>query len=63
MTTYRAAYWISDDGQAEVRLTGEADAHLDDDALLAKARDEAIREDVSLETGRLVVGEWTEGGE
>lgn len=57
---YRAAYWLSDDGQAEVRLTSPDDAGLADEDLLAEARAEAARTGTDLATGSLVVGDWTE---
>lgn len=56
--TYRAAYWLSDDRQGEIVLTGPEHAHLDDDALEAEARAEAEREGVDLSGGSIVIGEW-----
>ena len=58
--TYRAAYWISDDRQAEVVLTGPEHADLPESELRAEAEAEAKRNDVDLSTGTIEVGGWTE---
>ncbi len=60
MTTYRAAYWISDDEQAEVVLTGPEQADLPGADLLAAARAEAAKTGTDLSTGELRIGEWRE---
>lgn len=60
MTTFRAAYWVSDDRQHDLLLTTPEQSQLDDAALLAAAREEAARADVDLSTGEIVVGEWRE---
>jgi hypothetical protein len=60
MTTYRAAYWISDDEQAEEVLTSEAQAGLDDDALRAAAEAQAARVGLDLSTGEIRIGQWTD---
>lgn len=56
--SYRACYWLSSDRQAEVRLTGEEHASLDDGALMAEGRAEASRIGLEVGTGRLVIGAW-----
>ncbi len=56
--TYRAAYWTSDDGQADVRLTGPEQSTLPDSELLAAAYAEAERGDLDLSTGHIAIGEW-----
>ena len=43
MTTYRAAYWIAPNGQSDIRLTRPEHQRLDDEAMRAEARAEAIR--------------------
>lgn len=58
--SYRAAYWLSADGQSEVVLTGREHASLDDDALEAEALAEARRAGLELEGGRIVIGTWRE---
>ena len=40
---YRACWWISEDRQASLRLTGPDHADLPDADLLAEARAEAVR--------------------
>ena len=60
MTTYRAAYWISADGQSTVCLTTEDQTGLPDDALLAAAQ--AFIDDTGLEReegDRIVIGDYT----
>lgn len=61
-TTFRAAYFISNDNQREVLLTGPAHSELPDDELEAIARtewDEYVGGDLDAE-GSLVLGDWTE---
>ena len=55
---YRAGYWISGDGQAEMVLTTEDQAGLDDAELMTAATAEAEREGCYITTGRLVIGDW-----
>lgn len=60
-TTYRAAYWISADRQATVRLTTDDQAHLSEDALMAAALAEA--ETVGLQRAEgddILIGDWAE---
>ncbi len=60
-TTYRAAYWISDDRQGEIVLTTAEQASLPDDDLLASARAEAqAHAPWALESGEIRIGDWTE---
>jgi hypothetical protein len=63
MTTYRAAYWLKNDGQREVVLTAPEHADLSDDELMAEAEQEA-RNPAGMngrtDGGRIVIGEWTE---
>jgi len=56
--TYRACYWISDDRQADLVLTGPEHAHLSDAELIAEATAEAERAGISLDGGELKIGEW-----
>ena len=60
--TYRAAYWISDDRQAEVVLTGPEHAELPDAELRAEAEAEAERNDIDLTIGSIEIGDWQEVG-
>jgi hypothetical protein len=60
MPAYRAAYWISDDEQAEIVLTAAEEAHLSDADLLEHAHVEAARGDVDLSTGEIRIGTWRE---
>jgi len=60
MTTFRAAYWMSDDGQAELLLTGPEHADLPAGDLVAEARAELARQRGTEDGGRIVVGEWVE---
>lgn len=55
---YRAAYWISTDGQASVRLTGREHAHLSEGFLIAEAQREAKRMDMDLSGGHIDIGLW-----
>lgn len=57
--TFRAAYWIAADSQADVLLTSEEQKHLPDELLMAVAQSTAI--DIGLEVGegRIVIGEYT----
>ncbi len=60
-TTYRAAYWISDDRQGELVLTSRDESGLTDDELLAAARAEAKEHAPwALESGTIKIGPWTE---
>jgi hypothetical protein len=53
---------MSDDGQAELLLTGPEHADLPAEELVAEARAEMVRADGSEDGGRIVVGEWTDRG-
>ena len=53
---YRAAVWVSDDQQAEVRLTGEDQANLTDAELLSAAKAEAALIDLNLAGGEIRIG-------
>jgi len=57
---YRACYWISDDGQAEVVLTTPEQATLLADDLLAAARREAEDTGLTIDGGTLKIGDWSE---
>jgi hypothetical protein len=57
---YRAAYWLSADRQASVRLTTEEQAHLSDDDLIAAALAEAEEAGLEIGDGEIRVGEWRE---
>ena len=56
--TYRAAYWT--DGQSDVRLTSESQKELPDDELLHAALMEARFMELMIDSGKLVIGEYTE---
>lgn len=58
--TYRAAYWLSDDKQADVRLTTEDQQHLSEHKLIEAAKAEAEKIGLDLAGGEIVVGQWTE---
>lgn len=58
--TYRAAYWVSEDRQAEVVLTTESHAELPDHLLIAEAAKAANAVGVDLSTGEIVIGDWTD---
>jgi len=58
--SYRAAGWISDDCQAEVRLTTEGQKDLSDAELLAAAEREAASMGLDMTGGGIVICEWTE---
>lgn len=58
-TTYRAAYWVSDDGQADVRLTGPDQATLSDAELIAAAEAELTAQGGDVSGGEIVIGEYT----
>jgi hypothetical protein len=60
MRQFRAVFWLSDDSQAEVRLTGPESAGLPEAELIAQARTEAAHVGLDLFTGGLVVGLWQE---
>ena len=59
-TTYRAAYWISADKQAEVRLTEESQAALPDADLIAAAVKTAEEVGLEIGDGSIEIGAWTE---
>ncbi|MCZ6507092.1 MAG: hypothetical protein O7A04_03450 [Acidobacteria bacterium] len=59
-STYRAAFWISGDGQAEVVLTSPEESHLPDDDLMLAAKLAAKNDAVDLSSGRVEIGEWAE---
>lgn len=59
-TGYRAAYWISDDRQGEVRLTGPEHRHLSDAHLLAEATAEITRASMQIAGGEIAIGDWVE---
>lgn len=59
-TTYRAAGWIADNNQSDVRLTREEHKDLPDEELLAIAKTEAESVGLNLEGGEIQIGEWTE---
>lgn len=59
MTTYRAAYWIAEDSQADVVLTGEEHQHLSDDELMALAIREAAEIGLEIGDGEIVIGDYT----
>lgn len=58
MTEYRAAYWISEDRQSEVRLTGPEQRHLSDADLIAEARAEMARAGIQAVGGAIKIGSW-----
>lgn len=58
--TYRAAYWISTDKQATVRLTTEDQSNLSDDGLMAAAEAEAENAGLDIGDGQIEIGDWTE---
>lgn len=71
MTTFRAAYYDNSDvGGVGTLLTGEADAHLPDAELIAKATKEAEKNGLIGDDPhqvprekfeeRLTIGDWTE---
>jgi hypothetical protein len=60
MAAYRAAYWMADDRQSSVLLTGPEDAALSDDELIGTALTEAAQARLDLSTGKIVIGEWIE---
>ena len=59
-TTYRAAYWLSDDNQGSVRLTTRDQACLSDADLMDAAECEAAYMGFDLSGGNIVIGDWTE---
>lgn len=59
-TEYRAAYWISDNRQGEIRLTGPEHADLPEKELVAEAKAEADYANLDLSGGEIVVGMWRE---
>lgn len=71
--TYRACYWVSEDGQGEIRLTAAEDADLPDDSLMRlairEAKDIGLTAAVDREPHQLTpsqlreglrIGDWTE---
>jgi hypothetical protein len=57
-STYRAAIWTSEDGQADMVMTAQEDAHRRSDvALLALGRREATEQE--LDPDLVEIGEWT----
>lgn len=61
--TYRAAYWVSDDRQGEVLLTGPDHATLSDDRLLDVARAGMVEAGITeADGGAIEVGLWEDGG-
>ena len=59
-TTYRAAYWVSADRQADVVLTTPEQSGLSDAELLAAAEREAISEGLEREEGDdIKIGSYT----
>jgi hypothetical protein len=59
-TEYRAAYWISDDRQGEVRLTGPEHCHLSDAYMVAEAKAEIVRAGIQAVGGEIKIGSWVE---
>lgn len=63
MTTYRAAVWTSDDGQAETVLTSQEQAHLSDDDLIAAAELERLEIGLTPEQesdGEITIQMWSD---
>ena len=58
--TYRAAYWLSADKQADVRLTDRTQADLPDDQLLAAAMATAAEVGLEIGDGSIEIGDFTE---
>jgi hypothetical protein len=58
-TTFRAAYYVPADGQSDVCLTTEDQAHLSDAELLAAAHAEAGAQNLDTSEGEMHVGEYT----
>lgn len=58
--TYRAAYWISEDRQATVRLTTKEQATMPDENLMTDAQDEAESIGLEIGDGSIEIGDWTE---
>lgn len=60
MTTFRAAYFLSFDKQAEVLLTSEDHAHLPDAELIKIAEWAWLESGASLDDmdGEIVIGDW-----
>jgi len=58
--TYRAAGWVADDKQSDVRLTSESQKDLSDDDLIAAAEKEAEAVGIDLEGSEILIGDWTE---
>jgi len=59
-TEYRAAYWISDDRQGEVRLTGPEHCGLSDAHLVSEAKAEIARAGMQAVGGAIRIGSWVE---
>jgi hypothetical protein len=62
MLKYRAAIWVTSDGQGELRLTSADQHDLPDTELLAigKQEMEFMEADMSPALGRIIIGEWQE---
>ena len=58
--TYRAAGWVADDKQSDVRLTREEHKNLADEQLITIAMKEAELVGITLEGGEILIGDWTE---
>jgi hypothetical protein len=60
-TTFRAAFWVSADGQSSILLTDDGIANESDDALLTAAKGEMEYTGLVREDGdRIVIGDWSE---
>ena len=59
-TSYRAAYLLSSDKQAELVLTAPEHAEMSDDELRAEALAEAERAGVNIGDGTIEIGTWTQ---
>lgn len=57
--TYRAAYWVDNEG-GELVLTAPEHANLSDEELRSEARAYAEREGLDLSVGKIAVGDWTD---
>jgi hypothetical protein len=59
--TFRAAYWVSADGQSSILLTDDGIANESEDALLTAAKGEMEYTGLVREDGdRIVIGDWKE---
>lgn len=59
MTTFRAAYFVTADGQSDVCLTTPEQSHLSDAELTAAAQAEAGAQGLDLSGGELCIGDYT----